>query len=399
VAGRLAARLTEVVPAKMTDDRLSMVRAAALAHDIGHGPFSHVSEFVFERLTGREHVHEKVSAAILRTDGQVRAALGNERSDWAADLLAGEGHGEKRSVERDIVAGPADIDKLDYLLRDSHFCGVNYGRYDLDKLIESARLVTRTDGDYLAYHPDGVYALEEMLLARYHMHRQVYGHKTRLATDHMLVRAMLLGVEEGVLPDGVFRPPMTLDGDFVEEYLRWDDRRVIDVLSDAVGSRAGQIMRALRERRLLKRVGVITLNQLLDKADRLEAGYAIQPQPAVLASRQEDAEQAVAGAIGVDPLWVVLQWETIQNPLSAADAARVSDKDILVTDPSGSRVVGTFSELSEVFQAQTVPPRRQVSVYVGSDGEPRLDVSAVADTVMQAARDEVLKVGQAGQVI
>lgn len=43
-------------------------------------------------------------------------------------------------MERDIVAGPADIDKLDYLLRDSHFCGVNYGRYDLDKLVESARL-------------------------------------------------------------------------------------------------------------------------------------------------------------------------------------------------------------------------------------------------------------------
>ena len=45
-----------------------------------------------------------------------------------------------------------------------------------------------------------------MLLARYHMHRQLYGHKTRLATDHMLVRAILLGVEEEVLPEGVFKP-------------------------------------------------------------------------------------------------------------------------------------------------------------------------------------------------
>lgn len=122
VAGRLADRLAAIAPSKMTNDRVAMVRAAALTHDIGHGPFSHVSEFVFEQLTGGEHIHEKISAAILRTDEQVRAALGTERSEWAANLLAGEGHGAKRSVERDIVAGPADIDKLDYLLRDSHFC-------------------------------------------------------------------------------------------------------------------------------------------------------------------------------------------------------------------------------------------------------------------------------------
>lgn len=242
---------------------------------------------------------------------------------------------------------------------------MNYGRYDLDKLVESARLVTRTEGDYLAYHPDGVYALEEMLLARYHMHRQVYGHKTRLATDHMLVRAMLLGVEEGVLPTGVFKPE-TLDGDFVEEYLRWDDRRVVDVLGDAVGSRAGDIMRALRERRLLKRIGTITIDDLGEYVDRMAAGYAIQPEPTVLAACIEGAEEAVAEAAGVDRLWVVLQWENLQNPLSAKDDPRVSDKEILITDPTGNRVADKFSEVSEVFRGQTVGSRRHVSVYVGS---------------------------------
>ena len=122
---------------------------------------------------------------------------------WIAELLTGTGHGARRSVERDIVAGPADIDKLDYLLRDSRFCGVEYGRYDLDKVIESARVLSDPPGTALAFHEDGTYALEEMLLARYHMHRQVYGHRTRVATDRMLVRAKTLGVQSGMLPADV----------------------------------------------------------------------------------------------------------------------------------------------------------------------------------------------------
>ena len=72
------------------------------------------------------------------------------------------------------MSGPADIDKLDYLLRDSHFCGVNYGRYDLDKVVESARLFDDAIANetYLAFHQDAIFALEEMLVARYHMNRQ-----------------------------------------------------------------------------------------------------------------------------------------------------------------------------------------------------------------------------------
>ncbi len=397
VAGRLAARLAILSPDKMHADRVRRIRAAALAHDIGHGPFSHVSEFVFEKLTGKEHVHESISAAILRHDEQVRGGLGAELCDWAADLLAGEGHGRRRSGDRDIVAGPADIDKLDYLLRDSHFCGVNYGRYDLDKLVESARLVTRTDGDYLAYHPDGVFALEEMLLARYHMHRQVYGHKTRLATDQMLMRAMLLGVQDGVLPRSVFEPE-PIDGDFVEEYLLWDDRRVIDTLCDSDGG-GGDLMRALRERRLFKRVGVVALDDLLGQVDRVAAGFAMQPTASVLDAMQKDVEAAVAEAAGVDPLWVALHWEDLQNPLSSKDDSRVTDKEIPITGHDGTRVNDKFTEVSEVFRDESIRSRRHVAVYVGSSSTSQPNVSVSSDTVMQSARQEIAKIGLAGQGI
>ena len=254
LAGRLAERL-ELGPRER--DR---VRAAALVHDVGHGPFSHVSEFVFEELTGEEHIHEKISAAVVRHHEPIRSALDAD-SDWIAELLSGTGHGAKRSAARDIIAGPADIDKLDYLLRDSHYCGVEYGRYDIDKVIEAARLVRKSDGPYLAYHRDGVFAIEGMLLARYHMHRQVYGHKTRLATDKMLMRAMLLGVEEGLLPRHMFAPT-NLDADFVEDY-RWDDYKTLATLSSAQDSRAGEMARALTGRQLMKRVVKLGIEDLI----------------------------------------------------------------------------------------------------------------------------------------
>jgi HD superfamily phosphohydrolase len=398
VAGRMVQRLAEADPMLMPCDRVVKVRAAALVHDIGHGPFSHVSEFVFERLAPGAHLHEKISAAILRHDAQVRGALGGELAHWVGDLLAGEGHGSRRTVERDIVAGPADIDKLDYLLRDSHFCGVNYGRYDLDKVVEAARLVNRADGVYLAYHPDGVFALEEMLLARYHMHRQVYGHKTRIATDLMLERAMLLGVAEGLLPEQVFRP-VEMDEAFVQEYLRWDDRRVIDTLVADESSPAGTVMRALRDRRLFKRAAVLTQEDLSGLVDRMAAGYAMQPDAAVLDGAQRAAEAAIADAIGVDPLWVALQWQDIQNPLSSRDDARITDKEILITDQDGTRVADKFSELSEVFRGEAIRSRRAVAVYVGCDGASEVDVRGAFDTVRRVAAEQVAEIGQAGQVI
>ena len=293
IAGRLAARLG------LDAGRL---RLAALVHDIGHGPFSHVSEAVFERNTERSHVHETISAAIVRHDPEVRAAMGDD-AEWVASLLEETGEGVARSVERDVVAGPSDVDKLDYLLRDSHFCGVEYGRYDLDKVIETARVHRSTVGHRtsLAFHEEGIYALEEMLLARYHMHRQVYGHRTRVATDLMLIRAIQLGVEEGILPAVVFTPPDDPDADFVQAYLRWDDNMVVNSLGPREEARAGQIVQALLSRRLLKRVVRLSFRELVEHFGRQEAGAIAEPDPNVLRGKLPEVEASIGEAAGVEP--------------------------------------------------------------------------------------------------
>ena len=87
------------------------------------------------------------------------------------------------SVMKDIVSGPLDADKQDYLLRDSYFCGVKYGVYDLDRLV--GVLCTHQDKQdrYLAIKEDGINTLEQFVLAKYYMTIQVYRHKTRLKSQ------------------------------------------------------------------------------------------------------------------------------------------------------------------------------------------------------------------------
>jgi hypothetical protein len=170
----------------LSRDDGEVVQTAALLHDVGHGVFSHVSEQVIDDLSGADGVHEAVSVAIMRTDPDLHAALGRELCERAAEIVGLEG---PRSVMRDIVSGPTDADKLDYLLRDSYYAGVSYGRYDLERIIDTARVIAPSSAQtQLGFDADDIYAVEEMRMARHHMHRQVYGHKTRLATDIMTTR-------------------------------------------------------------------------------------------------------------------------------------------------------------------------------------------------------------------
>jgi HD superfamily phosphohydrolase len=378
LAGRFADRLG------LEPEQRQRVRAAALVHDVGHGPFSQVGEFVFEELTGQEHVHEKISAAVVRYHEPIRSALDVD-SEWIAELLSGTGEGASQSVARDIISGPADVDKMDYLLRDSHFCGVEYGRFDLAKLIEAARIVREPGSEYLAYHRDAVFAIESLLLARYHMHRQVYGQKTRLATDKMLIRAMIFGVQEGVLPRRVFAPE-NLDADFVAEYISWDDYRTIATLAGARGSRASEMIRSLTGRHLMKRVVKFGIDDLIGKQrDQVLAEAAMSPKLDVLRNEQAAAEKLVADAARVDPMWVVLHWEAPQKLV----------KEVPITDED-ARSVEKFTELSEIFSADGgLRSRPSVSVYIrppeGSDGFSAKDQS----TIRSAAIKALYEVGEA----
>ena len=162
-----------LVPGPASRER-RLVRAAALLHDLGHAPFSHSAEELFEdgidheEMTRRLLVVPEMAAIFDRLgDGVEPAAV--------ARLLAGEGGPGERLLTQ-IVTGELDVDKMDYLLRDSLYCGVRYGSYDLDRLLDTiVPLQDPESGEWgIGVEEGGVHALEALVMARYYMFTQVY---------------------------------------------------------------------------------------------------------------------------------------------------------------------------------------------------------------------------------
>ena len=128
---------------KFSDEDKRLVKLSALVHDLGHGPFSHVSEGALELFADRDKleerlkgdnaakIHELLTQDLLYSDDDLKHLIGGSTLRKIV-LLLSQGYGEP--ILRSVVSGPLDADKQDYLLRDTYFCGVKYGIFDLQQL-------------------------------------------------------------------------------------------------------------------------------------------------------------------------------------------------------------------------------------------------------------------------
>ena len=248
VAGLMAEELG------LDESERRLVRLAALLHDIGHGPFSHVSEYALDRYADRAHlpkdlkkekIHELITGHLICNHESLINRLGRERCEQICRLLA-TGVGDP--VLKSIVSGPLDSDKQDYLLRDSMFTGVNYGIFDIHQLQRS--LVCREIGGQreMLIRPDGLHAIEQFVMAKYYLTTMVYRHKVRLITDQMIVRAIQLGIEKEENKKLKMLYEFQDTPSYYVNYAKWSDPRFLYVFGEN-GSKSSSCSSLLRRHR------------------------------------------------------------------------------------------------------------------------------------------------------
>ncbi|HEX8121259.1 MAG TPA: HD domain-containing protein [Solirubrobacteraceae bacterium] len=367
LAGRVVSELQQKAGIDTVSDAdIATVRTAALLHDIGHGPFSHVSEGVLDLRNNVRGVHEAISVEIMRTDAQLQAAFGSELCQRAADLVGHEGDFKVRTALRDIVSGPSDADKLDYLQRDSYFAGVQYGKYDLGRLIDTVTVINAGGVEnYLGFKEDGLWAVEGLLLARHHMHRQVYGHKTRIATDILVERALTYGLDDGAVDSAAFEVPIVdnkpaPDEAFLTAYLKQTDASVMQaLLAQADDTPSRQLARRLAERDLLRRNARINLTD--ERRDLGGPRIAQILDRELMAAKSTELEEKIASELSCPAYLVALRVEDQANPVYRNPSAGFTDKDILLSFPD--RQPETIHEISEIFRDELGKESKYVSLF------------------------------------
>ena len=160
--------INEVMDLKegLTEYEKIVFLAAALLHDVGHGPYSHAFEHVFEIK------HEMITCDMIESkDTEINKVL-SKYPTLASDIAGIIRHDGKFPLIESLITSQLDVDRLDYLNRDAEFTGAKYGVVDVDRLIRVMRVV---DGQ-ICYKDKGVHAIENYLMSRYHMYWQVYYH-------------------------------------------------------------------------------------------------------------------------------------------------------------------------------------------------------------------------------
>ncbi|OYT70053.1 MAG: hypothetical protein CFK52_12115 [Chloracidobacterium sp. CP2_5A] len=307
-------------------------RAAALLHDLGHGPFSHVMEKVLHQR------HEDWTARLLgapeTTVHAILVAYDPELPRRLAALMAGEF--QPRFVAQ-LVSSQLDCDRFDYLLRDSLMTGVSYGRYDLPWIL-NALAVDAASGRLIA-RARGVLAVEEYLFARYHMFRRVYFHHALRAAENMLVamfrRAVTLAAEGALafrLPESAMDKLLTTRPLTPLEYLSLDDADVLFYIKQwqrEPDPTLSDLARRFLERRLFKSLEVSDLSpdQIADLRARISGALV---------------------ARGFDPESYLLEDSAGDVPYFGPYAPDALDRHIIVEE---GRTHPRLREISEVSAA------------------------------------------------
>ncbi|HAX72277.1 MAG TPA: hypothetical protein DCY20_02000 [Firmicutes bacterium] len=221
MARRIIDSLNQRQPILNEHERM-LTLCAALLHDLGHGPFSHAFESVFS-----VH-HELFTQRVLLENTQVHEKLEQYKTGFSQEVADVINKVHPNKVIISIISSQLDADRLDYLLRDSYFCGTPYGEIDVDRILRTMRVVDNK----IVYKQSGMHAIEDYLLGRYQMYWQVYLHTTGVSFD-LIIKKMFQRVVYLIKTGYKFRKPLeslrelvTEKHPHIETFLKFDDSTI-----------------------------------------------------------------------------------------------------------------------------------------------------------------------------
>ncbi len=322
LADRTASQLLE--KNVLSKEEMELVKVCALLHDIGHGPFSHVFEEALKSVLAKGH--EELTLWIIKQSSlrELIEDLGFQLKE-VVSVLKGEG------IPGKIIKGVIDVDKMDYLVRDSYFTGVEYGKIDIYRLIYSLEVLN----EGLAIDYGGLSALEAFLIARFEMFKNVYYHKTVRSAELLLSNSMklasdYLGLDQLTEPLNYLR----LDDVFVFEKLR--QLRNINPVDENL-KRAKYFFEMLVQRRLFK----VAFERMLQPEEDLLTRIITNEEV------KRSIELEIAEEAGVDKEFVIIDTPTLPSIPYQVKEERLTHFPVVKRVKGEVEFLGLISEFSE----------------------------------------------------
>ncbi len=322
LAEQLIMNLTKSI--EVTEDLVTKIKVAALLHDVGHGPFSHVFEAILLNYLDKTH-EDMTSWIVANTElAAVIEKLGFDPKEVSL-LAVGKFPTKTENYLNQIISSAVNVDSMDFIIRDSHFSGAEYGFVDIFRLIYTMDIF---NGD-LAVEVSALATLEAFLLARYESFKSIYFHKTSRAVQLMLEQALDAAREELSLTR--FDTP--------DEYLQWDDYSMWTALRNS--NTSSSIIKDLERRKLIK----VAYEQTSHMRDEMI--------PAIL-TRQKVRNQIkneIAEQAKIDPEYLWIDVPTLPSvPYHHSLSLEPMEIPMFIKDSKGEKFPRRMEQVSEIIR-------------------------------------------------